>query len=50
MDLTRFGYCWGENRGFTRIDADESKPLPLAFGVSARNQRLSAFIRGSKLR
>ena len=39
----------GENRGLTRIDADKVKPLSLSFGVSARNQRLSAFIRGSKL-
>ncbi len=29
------------------MDANERKPLPLTFGVSARNQRLSAFIRGS---
>ncbi len=43
----------GENRGLTRMDADKRKPLPLTlitFGVIACNQRLSAFIRGSKPR
>ncbi len=32
------------------MDAEKRKPLPLTSGVSARNQRFSAFIRGSKLR